>query len=194
MIKDHKTSMYYTGVGSREISSEEASIIVAVSTYLADLGFILRSGHAKGSDECFEYGALLSTKSNANYNRDIYVPWNSFDGAKVESTLINVGDWDNYKLDWVESLARVVHGGWHNLSSGAKTLHSRNIPQVLGNDLKSPSRFLLFCSDITSGGNVKVGTATAVKLAKAYSVPCFNVRNKTKRELFDFLKPLIENK
>ena len=48
---------YYTGVGSREISDEEYSLLSEIGKKMASLGYILRSGGAEGSDRAFQEGA-----------------------------------------------------------------------------------------------------------------------------------------
>ena len=65
---------------------------------------------------------------------------------------------------------------------------------LLKRDLENPdpSLFLLACADKTKDGNVKGGTATAWKLAKKFGVPCLNIRGLSKREIFEFLKAILE--
>jgi predicted Rossmann fold nucleotide-binding protein DprA/Smf involved in DNA uptake len=47
----------YAGIGSRQITSEEASILRGLGARLASLGFWLYSGNATGADQAFEEGA-----------------------------------------------------------------------------------------------------------------------------------------
>jgi hypothetical protein len=70
-------------------------------------------------------------------------------------------------------------------------LHQRNIHQVLGKDLSKPSSFLLACSNEDRNGDVKGGTRTAWMLAKQLDVPCFNLRDKNKQEIYLFLKRFL---
>lgn len=192
------TKFYYTGIGSREISESERNLIHRVSGYLLNLGFTLRSGHAPGSDEAFEVGtfgsalpdSLWEDYFNANYP-EIYVPWNNFKGADCQSRLISSEDAPLEIIKEAEGIVSIIHPYWHNLKQGAKKLHTRNVFQVLGKDLKTPSQFVLYCSNETSSGNVSGGTATAVNLARKWEIPCFNIRNHTAKELNDFISPLI---
>ena len=186
---------FYTGIGSRVISEEERSIIQRVAGYLLTKGFTLRSGHALGSDEAFEVGTY--DKGNtakeiylSNYP-EIYIPWKNFKGANCPTKLISLEDTSSEFVSLAEDIVKEVHPYWHNLKQGARKLHTRNVSQVLGQDLNTPSKFLLFCSDESDKGVVSGGTATAVNLARKWNIPCFNIRNHTARELNDFLTPLI---
>lgn len=44
----------YSGIGSRNITTKESKRISLVSDYLFNLGYVLYSGHADGSDISFE--------------------------------------------------------------------------------------------------------------------------------------------
>ena len=49
--------MYYTGVGSRNITSEERELIIEIAKFLGYKGFILRSGKANCADCAFALGS-----------------------------------------------------------------------------------------------------------------------------------------
>lgn len=79
-------------------------------------------------------------------------------------------------------LAAEVHPKWQSLTSAVKKLHARNCSQILGMDLKTPSKFVLAwtpdgaetekqCSARTGG------TGTAIKLASRNGIPVFNMAN-----------------
>lgn len=55
--------------------------------------------------------------------------------------------------------------------------HTRNVFQVLGADLRSPSSFLVCWApwDPRSAGDVTGGTRTAVRLARSFGIPVFNL-------------------
>ena len=90
--------------------------------------------------------------------------------------------------------AKELHPAWDRLSQGAKKLHQRNIHQVLGRDLENPkpSCFLLACANTDKNGDPLGGTRTAWMLAKKFNVPCFNIRGKSKKQIFEFIKPILE--
>mgnify|MGYP001759698676 CR=1 FL=1 len=184
------SDLFYTGVGSRDITDEEWDNIAAVAKWLAQW-FKMRSGKAHGADSAFEYGVSLSEYPD---NKEIYIPWPKFEGNEIEGEKISLDRPDSVNFALTLQYAREIHPAFDRLSQGAKKLHQRNIHQVLGRDLEHPvpSLFLLACSDEDKNGDVKGGTRTAWMLAKKFGVPCFNVRGKTKREIFEFLKPIIE--
>ena len=65
---------YYTGVGSREISDEEYSLLSEIGKKMASLGYILRSGGAEGSDRAFQEGACSVSQKLT----EIWLPWEGF--------------------------------------------------------------------------------------------------------------------
>ena len=73
-------------------------------------------------------------------------------------------------------------------SRAAKLLHTRNVYQILGSSLKSPSQFLICWAKLDKHGNIKGGTATTWNLAQKYDVPCFNLINEEdKQRLIKFV-------
>ena len=146
---------FYTGVGSRKASNRILNIIRAISKFNSDqLKFILRSGGADGCDLAFE--------DMASNLKEIWVPWLNFNRSSS----------NNLPNKEAFTIASEIHSGWDYLSSGAQKLHARNIHQVLGRDLNIPSKFLTCW---TEKGKCIGGTATAIKLAKQYNIPIFNI-------------------
>ena len=145
---------YFTGIGSRQTPPEVCDWFTDFSYYVtnSNVAYTLRSGGADGADKAFEKRAIYS---------EIYVPWLGFNGSK--STLLPTTE--------AFEIASVIHPVWNKLSDAAKKLHARNIHQVLGKDLKTPSQFVLCW---TVGGETVGGTATAIKVANKYDVPVFN--------------------
>jgi len=153
---------YYTGIGSRETPTEILVVMYKIAKFLAEKGYTLRSGGADGADyHGFEVGC-----DSVNGNKEIYLPWRGFNESKSE-LLWTQEAWD---------LAATIHPVWDRLKLGAKQLHARNCHQVLGQDLKTPSLFLV-C--YTENGEQKGGTATALKLAEKNNVIIFNLGSKT---------------
>ena len=120
---------YYTGVGSRKTPEDIQREMTLLASDLSD-EYILRSGGADGADLAFELGVT-------NGNKEIYLPWNGFNGNQSEL-------YDN-PLDYrAEKLAARFHAGnWKTFKESIKKLHTRNVYQVLGHDLETPSDFLL---------------------------------------------------
>ena len=184
------SGLFYTGVGSRDISDEEWDTMVSVAKWLAQW-LKLRSGKAGGSDSAFEYGVSLSDYPD---NKEIYIPWPKFEGNEIQGEKICLDNPDTMNYAISVKYAKEIHPAWEKLSQGGKKLHQRNVHQVLGRDLENPvpSLFLLACSDVDKNGDAKGGTRTAWMLAKQFNIPCFNIRGKSKREIFEFIKPILE--
>lgn len=147
---------YYTGIGSRSTPADIQTLMTSLATALANDKWILRSGGAEGADVAFEAGAL--------YKR-IYLPWNGFNNKMV----------DNYSYivpPYEEELVYDYHPSPNRLSQAGLKLMSRNAYQVLGDDLSSPSAFLVCW---TSDGRLTGGTAQALRIASDYKVPIYNL-------------------
>lgn len=149
--------MFYTGIGSRATPEEIQWHMMHIAEDLASLGLTLRSGGAGGADTAFESGC-----DHRNGTKEIYLPWKGFNGR--EGIVI-----DNPEA---ENLASQIHPAWHNCSQAARLLHTRNVYQVLGSNLDAPSEFVV-C--YTLKGQLKGGTATAIRLAISKGIPVFNL-------------------
>ena len=132
-----------------------------ISYKLSVLGWHGRSGSAGGADLAFEKGFMHSvTDNNTNGSFTGYLPWNGFNG-RVEDAYHKVrGSCHNAAL-----IAEKTHPAWERCSRGAKSLHTRNVYQVLGDDLNTPSSLCIFYAQpVGKSGQVKGGTNTAVQL------------------------------
>lgn len=145
---------YYTGIGSRETPLELQDFIINIAWKLDDLGYTLRSGGASGADSFFELGAI---------KKEIYLPWAGFNGNT--SQLCAIG----YEA---HELAKKFHPAWNKLSVTSRKLMARSGYQVLGQDLNTPSQFLVCW---TPGGKEVGGTSQAIRIAKAWGIPIFNL-------------------
>jgi len=170
---------FYTGIGSRETPQEILEYMKSISTRLRLLGYILRSGGADGADKAFE--------SNAKKLKEIYLPWKGFNNN--DSNLYNI---DNNALE----LAAHLHKGWKYLKPGAKKLMARNCYQVLGEDLETPSDFVICwtpdgCETHKDRKQKTGGTGQAISLADLAEIRVYNLYNvKSIRELEKLLSKL----
>lgn len=166
----------YTGIGSRSTPPNILTIMNDLAYYFASQGYTLRSGKAGGADEAFQLGAQryylnnipLPTSENL---MEIYIPWNGFRKEK----LLDLWDIVPSNMKECQEIAATLHPAWAKCSQGAKKLHARNVCQVLGYDLNTPSDFVIFYAPEDKNGNVKGGTQTAVKLARQHNIPCVNM-------------------
>lgn len=157
----------YTGVGSRETPEEIGKIMTLLASKLERDGWSLRSGAADGADTFFERGV-----SNPN-NKQVFIAWNGFSGRsdKEAGVLCMKGE----VTQQAEEVASTIHPAWARLSRGASDLHSRNCFQVLGEDLQSPSRFLVCWAKTDKQRVPSGGTRTAWVLAANNNIPCYNL-------------------
>jgi hypothetical protein len=169
---------YYTGIGSRKTPKSIKKLMWQMAIHLSKCGYILRSGGAQGADQAFEAGC--------NYvqgMKEIYLPWPKFENS--QSLFIVKENGPAYKI------AEQYHPYWHNLSQGAKKLQARNSHQVLGQDLKTLSDFVI-C--YTKDGKGTGGTGQALRIAEAYDIPIFDCGNyKNLEELKEEYRSFLQN-
>ena len=147
--------MYYTGIGSRKTPEDVLKWMTHLANYLAIMGFTLRSGGANGADKAFEQGA--------NGNCDIYLPWKEFNAN--QSTLIL----DDMALkEAAYKIAYQYHPNWMACNAAARAFMARNSFQVLGDDLISPSAFVICW---TPNKKICGGTGQAIRIANDHDIP-----------------------
>lgn len=153
---------FYTGIGSRETPQDVLNDMNILGSYLART-HTLRSGGARGADSAFEQGC-----DAANGQKEIYIPWPGFNSRM--GLFAPEGSMD---------IAMQFHPAWHKCTDGAKKLHARNVPQVVGKDLDTPSEFLICW---TKHGKLMGGTALAMRVAIHCRIPIFNLAIESERE------------
>lgn len=158
-------------MGARDCPMNILSVMQDMAFKLSQEGWGLRSGGARGADTAFEMGALNSFSEEVP---EIYLPWAGFNdhtNASVGAVVApKLGRWEE-----AQRIAQRIHPTWGKLSPAAKTLHSRNCFQVLGEDLNTPSKFLVCWAKTDAHGVPVGGTRTAYVLAQERCIPCFNL-------------------
>lgn len=149
---------YYTGVGSRKIPMGMWGHMADVGGHMAENGYILRSGGAKGSDHAFEAGCRSRLGEH-----EIFRP----EHATPEAIRIAMGLHPRPDLVKSDYVAR---------------LHGRNVFQILGPDLKMPSRFVICwtpdgCESHETRTIKTGGTGTAISVASTNGIPVINMFN-----------------
>jgi len=184
-----------TGIGSRETPEDMLKLMTQIGQKIEALGGMLRSGGAGGADLAFEAGWR-----NANAC-EIFHPWHGFkpkingrdvDVAKiikrkrpiqgVGSPIVLVGE----MMEKAEAMAQATHPKWENCGRGARALHTRNIPQILGASLNRPSD-LVICW--TPDGRASGGTGQAMRLAQRHKIQIVNLK---RREDLAAIKEALE--
>lgn len=195
-------TQYYTGIGSRKTPPDILFLMTAAAGQLSRQGWVARSGGAKGADQAFGQGDL---------NCEIFLPWKGF--FEQGQYRYSIDLWD--KAERIAADPRVYPGfrGIKNSIRELKSLgltkvpggksirsleailklHTRNVFQVLGPDLRTPSKF---CVCWTPDGAVSQedykagvtgGTGTAINLASLYNIPVANLRRDDHRKIFEKL-------
>lgn len=172
------TITYYTGIGSRETPPHILEEMTLTAQWLERkfTNITLRSGGAGGADLAFEVGTN---------NKEIYLPWYKFNG---NTSKLYTPSHEAFEL------ASKIHPTWNRLTQGAKKLHARNMHQVLGANLNTPSDFLL-C--YTKGGLGSGGTGQAIRLARVSNIPVFDFgryKERTERsaKLVEFIEKVLK--
>lgn len=182
------TGRYYTGIGSRSTPSDICELMTQIARSFAGAGLILRSGHAEGADQAFELGAQGKA--------EIYLPWNGFNN-------LDDGEWIGdgpivFSNPWQKAydIAAIFHPAWKRCGTGARSLHARNVHQVLGRDLDHPilsSGVVCWTPDgsLDGQGPRCGGTGQALRIASAYGVHVTNLARPEHREMAESW--LLEN-
>lgn len=150
----------YAGVGARNTPDYILRLMESVSKKLAEDGFVLRSGAAAGADTAFEAGC-----KKVNGKSEIFLPWRNFNNS--DSSLVVKKE--------AFKIAETVHPNWNALSDGARKLQARNSHQLLGYDLNHKSLFVICW---TKEAKIIGGTGQAIRLAKKFNIPVFNMADK----------------
>lgn len=169
------TRKEYTGIGSRETPPKVIRLMRMLGTVFANQGLVLRSGGADGADHAFEQGS-----DHANGRKEIFLPWKGFNKNPSTYTKPSLA---------AETLAAEIHPNWMACKPPARLLHARNCHQILGENLKSPTSFVVFYAPVKND-KVQGGTATAVHLAMQKEIPCFNLQDE---ETYEEFKAFAEN-
>lgn len=164
---------YYTGVGSRGTPPEVMKLISEIAFKLELDGYTLRSGGADGADSAFEEGCYKL--------KDIYIPWRGF--MDRGSAIIPEKDRRSvYKK--AEAIALEFHPNPEAIKGKpALKLHTRNVFQVLGDDLETPSDFVILWAPPYKDG-VTGGTNMAYQIAAANDIEIFNLFDDKVKERF----------
>lgn len=145
---------YYAGIGSRETPPHIASDFQAFAAEIAPY-WILRSGGAKGADKAFERGCI-----SAKGKKEIFTAYSNIPDRAFE-------------------IAEEIHPNWKACSYPAKRLLTRNVLQVLGQNLDTPVSFVLCwtpdgCETHRKRTRRTGGTGQAISLASLLDIPVFN--------------------
>lgn len=169
---------YYTGVGSRTPPDYAIYLARMIGHEMYTAGYTLRSGAADGMDAAFEFGHDKGRDESLGADlKEIWLPHKKFN--KHPSPLL--------PCDQAFSIAEKFHPAWHACNKFARQAHARNVHQVLGANLNTPSSAVFAW---TYNGELLGGTATALKVAQSAGIPIFNLGDvsRTMAELVEFIE------
>jgi len=169
-MEEIRMNKIYCGVGSREgfnmngLPEGVAMKAISIARWLHERGYTLRSGGAKGMDTAFEEGA--------GELKEIYLPFNGFQGRYTteQGCYILKGA---AKAE-AERVAEKHCPHWYNCGAFARSCHTRNVCQIMGYHLEVFSAFVICW---TKDGKDSGGTGQAIRIARAYEIPVYNLYN-----------------
>ena len=160
---------FYTGIGSRVTPEDVQEQMMRIASAFAISGWVLRSGGAKGADWAFESGCF-----HVGGWSEIYLPWKGMNGHL--SPL--------YEIPQIAyDVAADTYGpSWRYLKPASKKFMARDVQQVAGKDIDSPSRVVICwtpdgCTERLSRTRKTGGTGQAIAFASELSIPVFNLKN-----------------
>lgn len=178
--------MIVTGVGSRRIDETTYRSLLKLARWFADKGWHLRSGAAKGADSAWEEAW------EGNDQKTIYLPEPGFRGRPKDDPCYRCPVYDEIWFE-AEDIAQSIHSGWAWMDDFSRKAHTRNVFQVLGDDLRSKADLVVACAP-PKGRGVDGGTATAYRLGKLKYIPTFNFFIEEERQqLFRHLQGSMGN-
>lgn len=165
--------LYYAGIGSRATPDDVIEMMRSIGRQLADK-WTVRSGFADGADKAFCFGAEEVEGPMENY-----LPWAGFNGAPLDDPrFIYMDDTNSDLLFKAQMVAQKYHPNWPACSPAAKKMHTRNVMQVLGHDLQTHSDMVVCWTPRASGSG---GTGQAIRIARAYGIPVFDIASEEQR-------------
>ena len=173
-----------TIIGSRETPANILTFMRKIAKYCATNNIVVRSGKAGGADAAAIYGCMDADKEGRLVAQpEMFIPWNRFGEASMSTKWdINLGSNEEAYV-----IASNLHPAWERCSQGAKKLHTRNVGQILGSNLNSPTDVVLYwCNE--KGGEPTGGTVTAVNLGKEHECITINMLHESWK---DVLRPLL---
>jgi hypothetical protein len=167
----------YTGIGARTTPPDVLALMTSLARRMAAAGAILRSGGSPGADMAFEAGCGDGPK-------EIYLPWPGFNGnpsplALDDALAARIVRHDAWRV-LRDALARETPPtDLDALPDGTRRRYARDVPQILGRDLATPSDLVLCW---TPPGGPPEGTRIALYLARHCAIPVANLNDSAVRD------------
>lgn len=170
-----KTMTFYSGIGSRQTPQHVMNSMIIIAEWLATEGYTLRSGNANGADVAFGLGCdSVCGKS------EIFLPYKNFNGDCRNSIHIT----NKRILKQATQIMKSLKPESYTWNAKNTPYHQRNVFQVLGVNLNTPSKFVICYTDTGAESEYDVlsmqdnsGTSTAIVLADRLAIPVINMYN-----------------
>jgi len=138
-----------------------------IALFLAQNGYVLRSGGAEGADSAFERGVRQSGFPSL---MEIWLPWRGFNNRSGPTY-----HYKDYPHNcWEYQVSEKHHPNWGRLSDAVRKLMCRNANQVFGNCVETSSNSL-FVICWTKDGLDSGGTGQAIRVAREVGIPVYNL-------------------
>lgn len=170
---------YYAGIGSRSCPLNICDAMTQLATTLNNIGYTLRSGNAISADQAFAKG-VFDEKSQ------IWLPWKEFNfdfqllRRKHTYKVIQVNDSVAF-----ESIDK-FHPSPKRLGLQGVKLMARNYRQIVG--LGEPNSQFVLCW--TTEGREVGGAAQAIRIARHFSIPVYNLYDMTDIQILKEIEKL----
>jgi len=173
---------YITMIGSRTTPPDIIEIMELFAEAYSAMGYIFRSGGAMGADD--EVTRMVPPE-----NREIYLPWDGFNGLNHNGRDLLKWNFSSRKADATATAqhVRVLQDAPPLVKQSLINFHSRNMMQVLGYELDKPSGMVICW---TPDGLPIGGTASAITLAHAMQIPVMNLGDQ--EQMLEIIKGLEE--
>lgn len=182
---------YYAGLGSRETPYYVGKEMERFGYLFDKLGYLLSSGHAQGADMAFETGMLKNRKKTEAGPR-IFFPGANMNNTSVGKYPFYINSTKGENWEKAKEIALEIHPNPTALKKSLYPwfLHSRNVFQILGEDLKTPVEFMVYWAPWVGAAKeaCKGGTNTALQLCKRHAIPTYNL---IERDDLEAVKALI---
>lgn len=160
--------LIYTGMGSSGGSLAAVDRARRLGARMAELGWVLRTGGCPGVDRAFTAGA--SQQGGAS---EIYLPWKGYGG--------HVGlvcGPDEYQR--AMQIAQKAVDNWSTLTEGQRLLKACIVLELLGSNLRMPSRVLVCwspdgCESAAATTRRTGDAALAIHVAEQSRIPVVNI-------------------
>lgn len=161
---------FYTGVGSRKTPWYICNIMTTLASILESQNFILRSGGAEGADQAFEKGVSNPDNKMSFLEQALFVE----NGKNILYLKEQIQEARIYIFN------NNIHSIWLRLPEKHKSMHTRNIFQVLGLDMNEPSKFTVCwtpdkAKKLNDTSRKTGGTGTAIGTSSHNNIPVYNL-------------------